>query len=61
MERRRLTDIFPISKTLLNQTFGDEPSPRHFIFQAASIARYCPRKNSASKSASPSFTQVGRP
>ena len=57
MEHRRLADIFPISKTLLHQTFGDKPSPRHFIFQAA----YCPRKNSASKSASPSFTQVGRP
>nr|WP_314227821.1 hypothetical protein [uncultured Kingella sp.] len=35
MERRRLADIFPISKALLSQTFGDEPSPFHFGFQAA--------------------------
>ena len=31
----RFADIFPISKALLNQTFGNEPSPLHFTFQAA--------------------------
>nr|WP_314228326.1 hypothetical protein [uncultured Kingella sp.] len=35
MERRRLADIFPTSKALLNKAFGDEPSPLHFKFQAA--------------------------
>ena len=39
MERRRLADIFPISKALLNQAFGDEPSPLHFKFQAASASK----------------------
>ena len=35
MERWRLADIFSISKTALNQSFSDEPSPLHFKFQAA--------------------------
>ncbi|WP_369587115.1 hypothetical protein [Kingella oralis] len=35
MERWRLADIFSISKTALNQLFGNEPSPLHFKFQAA--------------------------
>ena len=35
MERRRLADILPINKIMLNQLFGDEPSPLHFRFQAA--------------------------
>ena len=39
MERRWLADIFPISKALLNQAFGDEPSPLHFKFQAASASK----------------------
>ncbi|WP_325320697.1 hypothetical protein [Kingella oralis] len=36
MERWRLADILPISKAMLKQLFGDEPSPLHFRFQAAS-------------------------
>jgi len=36
MARRRLADILPISKAMLKQLFGDEPSPLHFRFQAAS-------------------------
>ena len=47
MERRRLADIFSISKTTLNQLFGDEPSPRHFKFQAA--AGVLQRSQTASK------------
>ena len=35
MAHQRLANIFPISQALLNQAFGDEPSPRHFKFQAA--------------------------
>ena len=35
MAHQQLADIFPISQALLNQAFGDEPSPRHFKFQAA--------------------------
>ncbi|MFC2291947.1 MAG: hypothetical protein ACFNLD_01735 [Kingella oralis] len=37
MARRRLADILPISKAMLKQLFGDEPSPLHFRFQAASL------------------------
>ncbi|MFC2561895.1 MAG: hypothetical protein ACFNS8_02510 [Kingella oralis] len=36
MAHRRLADILPISKAMLKQLFGDEPSPLHFRFQAAS-------------------------
>ncbi|EEP69266.1 hypothetical protein H3L93_06185 [Kingella oralis] len=35
IECRWLADIFPISQALLNKTFGDEPLPLHFSFQAA--------------------------
>jgi len=35
MERRRLADILLTNKIILNQLFGDEPSPLHFKFQAA--------------------------
>ncbi|MFC2561630.1 hypothetical protein [Kingella oralis] len=36
MEHRRLADILLTHKALLNRPFGDEPSPLHFGFQAAS-------------------------
>ena len=39
MERRRLANIFSTSKAQLNTLFGDEPSPLHFRFQAASGVR----------------------
>ena len=35
MERRWLADILLIKQAMLNQPFGDEPSPLHFRFQAA--------------------------
>ena len=34
--RRRLADILLTNIALLNKPFGNEPSPRHFSFQAAS-------------------------
>ncbi|WP_325198470.1 hypothetical protein [Kingella oralis] len=34
--RRRLADILLTNIALLNKPFGDEPSPLHFRFQAAS-------------------------
>jgi len=34
--RRRLADILLTNIALLNKPFGDEPSPLHFSFQAAS-------------------------
>ena len=49
MERRRLADIFPISKALLNQAFGDEPSPLHFRFQAASGVRQPAERSGVAK------------
>ena len=36
MERQQLTDLFSINPIMLNQLFGDEPSPLHVRFQAAS-------------------------
>ena len=36
MEPQRLADIFLINQIMLHQLFGDEPSPLHFRFQAAS-------------------------
>ena len=34
--RRRIADILLTNTALLNKPFGDEPSPLHFSFQAAS-------------------------
>ena len=45
MERRRLADIVKINKIMLNQLFGDEPSPLHFRFQAAfGLGKVCKRR-----------------
>ena len=49
MERRRLADIFPTGKAQLNTLFGDEPSPLHFRFQAASSLRQPETKFSGAK------------
>jgi len=51
MARRRLADILPTSKILLNTPFGDEPSPIHFKFQAATgvLQRSQPENQSTQK------------
>ena len=51
MERRRLVNIFSTSKAQLNTLFGDEPSPLHFRFQAASSLRQPETKFSGAKMA----------
>ncbi|WP_325198844.1 hypothetical protein [Kingella oralis] len=49
MERRRLANIFSTSKAQLNTLFGDEPSPFHFRFQAASGVRQPAERSGVAK------------